>query len=622
MKLVGALLFVLAGTAAAVEPVGPNFRVNTTTEDTQTYPAVASTAGGNYIVVWFQPGTGIVGQRLSSAGTRIGAEFTLGFVNQSSAVAAGAAGGAAVSTGSTLTSNGIYARRLDATGLPIGSPFQVNQYGWDPAVAVDPSGGFVVVWRMFFSGQDVFGRRYDATGTPVGSEFQVNTYTTADQGNPAVASDAAGNFVVVWDSEGQDGQGYGIFAQRFDSAGVPQGAEFQVHSTTGFQRHSRHPSVARSATGDFVVVWSYGHFLGEGEPRGQRFDAAGVPQGAEFALATQPTMALGPRVAMDAAGAFVAAWRPKTFGVPPNDILARVFASDGTPQGAELAVNANELLIRRHPAITAGGTGKFLVAWSDEIGNDIVGQRLSATCGDGTVDPGEACDDGNDTSGDGCAPSCRAEPCFACVGAPSSCTPIATCTAGDGCCAPGCTTATDADCPTLISGATLLIRNVRDDHDLVSFLSRDALVDTTGVDPVADGAIVHVYNAAGGEQSECIELANEGGAAWRLKNTSPTGPVYAYSNPNADYFNRCKAARMRGGKQLSVRCPQARYGLEGTQGSVGVRFLSGNREFCASMSGASVVRDNELFFVARGAPAPAACPASPLPCPLEFPLAP
>jgi uncharacterized membrane protein len=33
-----------------------------------------------------------------------------------------------------------------------------------------------------------------------GAEFQVNTYTTDHQTSPAVAADAAGNFVVVWES--------------------------------------------------------------------------------------------------------------------------------------------------------------------------------------------------------------------------------------------------------------------------------------------------------------------------------------------------------------------------------------------------------------------------------------
>jgi len=43
----------------------------------------------------------------------------------------------------------------------------------------------------------------------VGSEFQVNTYTTGAQYFPSVAMDATGNFVVVWTSSGQDGDGPG-----------------------------------------------------------------------------------------------------------------------------------------------------------------------------------------------------------------------------------------------------------------------------------------------------------------------------------------------------------------------------------------------------------------------------
>ncbi len=50
-------------------------------------------------------------------------------------------------------------------------------------------------------------------------------------------------------------------------------------------------------------------------------------------------------------------------------------------------------------------------------GNTVSGDGCSATCqreprcGDGVVDPGEQCDDGNTVSGDGCSSSCRLEPC-------------------------------------------------------------------------------------------------------------------------------------------------------------------------------------------------------------------
>src|SRR5947199_350489 len=92
-----------------------------------------------------------------------------------------------------------------------------------------------------------------AAAQPLGSEFRVNTYTTSYQGRPRVAADGAGNFVVVWGSVVQDGSGTGVFGQRYSSSGAPQGPEFRVNTyTTGDQRS---PSVAADAAGNFVVVW-------------------------------------------------------------------------------------------------------------------------------------------------------------------------------------------------------------------------------------------------------------------------------------------------------------------------------------------------------------------------------
>jgi hypothetical protein len=56
--------------------------------------------------------------------------------------------------------------------------------------------------------------------SPDGVEFQVNTHTSDRQYFPAVATDAAGNFVVVWTSSGQDGDDNAVFGQRFSSSGT------------------------------------------------------------------------------------------------------------------------------------------------------------------------------------------------------------------------------------------------------------------------------------------------------------------------------------------------------------------------------------------------------------------
>ncbi|MDC0743151.1 DUF4215 domain-containing protein [Polyangium mundeleinium] len=55
---------------------------------------------------------------------------------------------------------------------------------------------------------------------------------------------------------------------------------------------------------------------------------------------------------------------------------------------------------------------------------------MASSCGDGILDMGETCDDGNNTDGDGCS-ACAVDACYTCdANAPSACTPKA---AGEAC---------------------------------------------------------------------------------------------------------------------------------------------------------------------------------------------
>jgi hypothetical protein len=122
--------------------------------------------------------------------------------------------------------------------------------------------------------------------TPIGSQFQVNTYTTDEQRYSSVAVDADGDFVVVWQSEGSAGSdtsSWSIHGQRYDASGNALSSEFQVNTYTS--NYQRWPSVASDADGDFVVVWeSKGSASSDdGHPiQGQRYDASGNAVGSEF----------------------------------------------------------------------------------------------------------------------------------------------------------------------------------------------------------------------------------------------------------------------------------------------------------------------------------------------------
>jgi hypothetical protein len=84
-------------------------------------------------------------------------------------------------------------------------------------------GGFVVVWqsdKQDGSGFGVFGQRYDSDGIAQGGELQVNTFTTSGQQSPSVGASGPSQFVVVWESAAnQDGSGLGVFGQRYDFGG-------------------------------------------------------------------------------------------------------------------------------------------------------------------------------------------------------------------------------------------------------------------------------------------------------------------------------------------------------------------------------------------------------------------
>ena len=135
-----------------------------------------------------------------------------------------------------------------------------------------------------------------APGDPIGAEFQVNSYTTGGQNWPAVAADADGDFVVVWQSAGQDGSGSGVYAQRYNAAGDAVGGEFRVNTTT--VNEQVYPAVAMDADGDFVVSW-IGVVTGTPRIFAQRYDAAGVAQGGEFQVGGLDPAPGPPAVAMN-----------------------------------------------------------------------------------------------------------------------------------------------------------------------------------------------------------------------------------------------------------------------------------------------------------------------------------
>lgn len=388
-------------TLLSVVPVGAQFEVNTYTQGPQQTAAppqqyapqktvAISPSTGNYVITWSSQnedgsGWGVYAQMYSASGTPIGTQFQVNTYTQGdqedSAVAMNAAGDFVItwaSNGEDGNGWGVYAQMYSAAGTPIGSQFQVNTYTqsdqMNPSIAMDAAGDFVIAWSS--NGEDgagwgVYAQLYNAAGAPVGSQFQVNTYTQGDQEYPAVAMDPAGNFVVTWSSNGEDGNGWGIYAQMYNTAGTPVGSQFQVNTyTQGDQEYS---SVAMDAAGAFVITWSSNGEDGSGwGVYAQTYSAAGTPVGTQFQVNTytqgdQEYSSVG----MDRAGDFMIAWSSNGEDGSGWGIYAQAYNAQGVAQGAQFQVNSYTQSDQEWPSVSMAPDGEAVAVWNsnNEDGN-------------------------------------------------------------------------------------------------------------------------------------------------------------------------------------------------------------------------------------------------------------
>ena len=156
----------------------------------------------------------------------------------------------------------------------LATEFQANSYTsnnqYTPAIAAEADGDFTVVWQSrnqegaSVDGLGIFGRRFTSSGVGQAIEFMVNTYTIQAQDKPQIGADDNGDFVVTWESLGQDGSFEGTFARRVSAAGAPFGPAFQVNSyTVNNQKQiftntglANGQAVDFDADGDFVIAWT------------------------------------------------------------------------------------------------------------------------------------------------------------------------------------------------------------------------------------------------------------------------------------------------------------------------------------------------------------------------------
>ncbi|MGB0904000.1 MAG: hypothetical protein ACPGVJ_03800, partial [Mangrovicoccus sp.] len=293
------------------------------------------------------------------------------------------------SNGQDGSGYGVYAQRFDLQGEKLGGEFQVNSYSSSDQryshIAGLTDGGFVITWSSYHqdgSYWGIYAARYDANGDLVAGqeEVRVNSYTSSHQYVPYVVGTSDGGYQIAWRSNGQDGNGYGVYTQRYDNTGAKIGGETLVNQTTSGGQYSE-PILAlpngrvfmgwQSSSGDGSGYAAYGRFI----------DADGNLEGDEFLLATTSAgdQNYG-RSALLSDGTILVAWNSYGQDGSESGVYIRKFAQDGTALSEEIRVNDQTSGAQYIHDIVALDNGRFVVIFNDTSrpspgsGEDVLAQ--------------------------------------------------------------------------------------------------------------------------------------------------------------------------------------------------------------------------------------------------------
>jgi hypothetical protein len=279
-----------------------------------------------------------------------------------------------------------------------GAPFHVSSCATCsqqvPAVAGSSTGAFLTVWKGAspLNPNGVSGRFFTSAGNPRGTDFLANKDLAQDQYDPAVASDAKGNFIVVW-SEVINGNSE-IKARRYQVNGTPLGAPFKVsqdQAGTPTVPADFNPAVAATPDG-YIVVWMSILPAGNGFPGStpqvlaRKLNATGMPVGTQVKINTGLVNGDRPDVCVDTMGHPVAVWTSvdgfPLFEANHKGVSLRRLTSAGAPLDPAETVVAVPTAGSVRPAVSCGSGSTFVVVWhSDQRPaieqTDILGQRFT-----------------------------------------------------------------------------------------------------------------------------------------------------------------------------------------------------------------------------------------------------
>ncbi|NOX38413.1 MAG: T9SS type A sorting domain-containing protein [Calditrichaeota bacterium] len=356
-----------------------DFRVNDDFGDAyQFFADIAVGDSGNFIIVWVderQEDRYVYAQRFDKNGVALSQNFNVDSMGVTTkwtppTVMFYKTGKFLVSWQDYRNANwDVYARRFNHNGKPLQKAFRVNDdfdrtIQGSPSVAIDSSGNTFIVWRDWRDdvGNDernIYAQLYDPNGNAINGNFLVNPQqNNIDHGAPAVATNKAGHFVVVWEDK-RNGN-WDIYAKLYNHRGEVILENFRVNDDSG-TRNQWYPEVAVDESGNFIIVWQ-DYRNGNWDIYAQRFDSNGIPLGQNFRVNDD----LGssdqwyPTVAVDDLGNFVIVWEDKRND--SGDIYGQRYNHEGVPLGNNFIINTEKSNRQGAPRVKLWN-GKIYTVW-------------------------------------------------------------------------------------------------------------------------------------------------------------------------------------------------------------------------------------------------------------------
>lgn len=272
--------------------------------------------------------------------------------------------------------------------LLVSDPNETSQ-DMGSGIAADARGNFVAIWQDQDSGgvpsSRVMARRVSFSGLPLTGAFLVNSPGALFSMAPSVASDADGNFMVVWgDHPEGDSQSMTIRARRFDAQGTAPGPIIQINVPATLADSG--PTIAMNHAGDYVIAWSR-----KGSPSevvARAFDAEGASLGPEFViplLAAPDSWLVGLALT---AGRKIVVGSTASNVEGGNDFRLQCYDSQGTAlsTATDVGPRTAQIIPGNTGAMTAAADGQIYMAWpqvrTDEPTGPVSEMQLKSLASD------------------------------------------------------------------------------------------------------------------------------------------------------------------------------------------------------------------------------------------------